>query len=99
MDDLFWDDDMRVWHIGCTDELRFDLCPLLATAAIFVTKLSEPWMTWYNDRWCYTNRYDAMEAFWAWDLDWPNTEPDGWIKHPGTGRYREGSDPSKEIHL
>lgn len=88
---------MKVWHIGTTDTLRFDICPLMATHAIFVTRLDEDPVTWYNDRWCYEDRMTgALEAFWAWDLNWPETEPEGWVKHPDSGRYRPHGDPSQE---
>ena len=40
----------------------------------------------YNDRWCYETYEKAKAAFDAWD---GVGEPDGWHRHPNTGRRRE----------
>jgi hypothetical protein len=42
----------------------------------------------YEDRWCYTDFPDALQGFQNWDGA-PKTEPDGWHRHPTTGRRRE----------
>lgn len=49
----------------------------------------------YDDHWCYETRSGAEKALAAWD---PMTkpEPEGWIRHPQSGRRRPGGDASKE---
>lgn len=41
----------------------------------------------YEDRWCYDNFERAIEAFKTWD-GIAGTEPEGWHKHPLSGRTR-----------
>lgn len=41
----------------------------------------------YDDRWCYHNETDAKAALDAWDGQYPG-EPEGWHRHPLTGRRR-----------
>lgn len=48
-----------------------------------------------TDRWCYSEAAAAVEAFAAWDG--VTGEPDGWIKHPASGRCRYGGDPDREV--
>lgn len=40
----------------------------------------------YENRWCYKTYDAAKEALEAWNGD---GEPDGWHRHPGSGRRRE----------
>lgn len=42
----------------------------------------------YSDRWCYHSVEDAVAALDAWD---GTGEPQGWHRHPKTGRRRDGS--------
>ena len=42
----------------------------------------------YEDRWCFADFECALEAFNAWDGT-KGTEPDGWHKHPLSGRTRK----------
>jgi hypothetical protein len=42
----------------------------------------------YSDRWCFEDFPDALKAFQAWDGT-KGSEPDGWHRHPKTGRRRE----------
>lgn len=42
----------------------------------------------YDDRWCYGSYDKAKAALDAWDGT-PGTEPDGWHRHPATGRRRD----------
>lgn len=45
-------------------------------------------------RWCYTDDFAAVKkAFDAWD---GTGEPEGWHRHPGTGRRRTDGDPEQE---
>lgn len=46
-----------------------------------------------EDCWCYETQVLALVAFEMWD---GNGEPDGWIRHPFTGRRRPNGDKSKE---
>lgn len=49
----------------------------------------------YSDRWCYHDVSQAIAAADAWDpLETP--EPEGWHRHPTSGRRRPDGDPSKE---
>jgi hypothetical protein len=47
----------------------------------------------YEDRWCYATREKAKAAYDAWD---GSGEPQGWHRHPDTGRRRENGDPATE---
>jgi hypothetical protein len=38
-----------------------------------------------SDRWCYHSYEDALKAFEAWD---GTGEPEGWHRHPMSGRRR-----------
>jgi hypothetical protein len=68
-----------------------DACitPLMFTCAILSG--IEDWG--YTDRWCYESYEKARAALYAWNGE---GEPQGWHRHPGTGRRREGGDPNKE---
>lgn len=65
-------------------ESGIDACimPLLYTHAI----ISELNAFGYGDRWCYKDYQAAKTALDAWD---GTGEPDGWHRHPPTGRRRE----------
>lgn len=67
------------------------LMPLAFTWAI-VTDLN---MTGYGDRWCYKTYTQAREALEAWD---GTGEPDGWHRHPPTGR-RVDEDGNKYVNF
>lgn len=83
---------------GYTDYTRFAngrdaaICRFAFTYAI----LSDLTRWGYGDRWCYSSIWDAMEALAAWNGE-EGTEPQGWHRHPYTGRRRENGDPSKEV--
>lgn len=49
----------------------------------------------YADRWCYETRESAEAALdkWAGNI---GTEPDGWHRHPDSGRRRPDGDPARE---
>lgn len=49
----------------------------------------------HADTWCYTG--ELAPAAWRAALSWDGSgEPDGWYRHPASGRRREGGDPRKE---
>ena len=47
----------------------------------------------FRDRWCYHSEAAALEALNKWD---GTGEPEGWHRHPASGRRREAGDPLKE---
>jgi hypothetical protein len=53
--------------------------------------------TCYDDMWCWKGERlaAALAAFAAWNGE---GEPDGWNKHPPTGRWREDGTPATEIN-
>lgn len=67
------------------------IIPFLFTTAIIRGMLDNP--IGYDDRWCYETKEAAEKAFEAWD---GNGEPDGWHRHPSTGRRRPGGDAARE---
>ena len=50
----------------------------------------------YDDVWYYSSITAALNAWAAWDGE---GEPDGWYRHPPTGRRRPGGDPTAEYIL
>lgn len=52
---------------------------------------------WYDDEWCYEHYGQAVAAALAWDGE---GEPEGWMRHPDSGRRRPNGDPAAEyVHL
>lgn len=47
----------------------------------------------YEDRWCFHNYAAAKAALDAWNGE---GEPQGWHRHPPSGRRRKGGDPATE---
>jgi hypothetical protein len=60
------------------------IMPLMFTHAIIVGRIGQ--MSVYDDRWCYSSYDKAKAALDAWD---GKGEPEGWHRHPMTGRRRE----------
>jgi len=60
------------------------LMPLLFTCAI----ISDIYRCGYGDRWCYHNINQAKAALNAWSGE-DGTEPEGWHRHPSSGRRRD----------
>lgn len=51
----------------------------------------------YTQRWCYQTAEKAISALQAWsEGGFEADEPDGWHRHPSTGRRRHDGDPTKE---
>lgn len=69
------------------------IMPLLYTHAIIEFRDDITIM----DRWCYHSLGDAVVAMLNWGAFDFVGEPDGWHRHPSSGRRRENGDPSKEI--
>lgn len=50
---------------------------------------------YFDDGWCY--QHSENDLAWRAALGWDGEgEPDGWYRHPDTGRRRPGGDPAKE---
>jgi hypothetical protein len=63
------------------------IMPLIYTHAIITGRIGDD--ACYDDRWCYHGREAAIAALRAWD---GTGEPDGWHRHPGTGRRRDSAE-------
>lgn len=63
----------------------------LFTHAVVVGKVGD--INSYEDRWCYEGRTAAEAGLDAWD---GTGEPEGWHRHPLTGRRREHGDAETE---
>lgn len=46
-----------------------------------------------DDRWCYHDYPSALKFLEKWS---GNGEPDGWHRHPSSGRRRDNGDPKTE---
>jgi hypothetical protein len=68
------------------------IMPLLFTHAIIVGRIFD--MNTYEDRWCYGSLVKARLAHNAWD---GTGEPEGWHRHPTTGRRREIDEETSRI--
>lgn len=69
------------------------LYPYAYTVAIVMGEMFDRYVI--LDRWCYTSKEAAEAALAAWDC--VTGEPDGWIRHPASGRCRYESDPTREV--
>lgn len=88
---MSWDEGFRAKReLG--DGRAVWIYPLMFTHSICIGKIDYPT---YDDRWCYENFDSAKAAVDAWD---PLTEkePEGWHRHPTSGRRRPGGDKEKE---
>lgn len=63
----------------------YAIMPLLFTQAIIV--FSNKYFV--DDRWCYHSFEDAEKALDGWQARDFEGEPDGWHRHPSTGRRRK----------
>lgn len=93
-DDLWvwWDEGAGPILVRRLDERRYvGIMPLMFTHAIIWGYVTDP--DGYEDRWCYHNAEAAITAASVWD---GTGDPDGWHRHPRTGRRRPDGDPTKE---
>lgn len=67
------------------------VCRFLTTDAILLLTADHAEMG-YEDRWCYVHDR-AVEALQAWNGE---GEPEGWHRHPRTGRRRPDGDAKRE---
>lgn len=83
-----WDPDAAGWLIRTQDDGQvIHVVPMLFTTAILVS--GHLGARGYLDRWCYMSVPEALAAARAWTTDYPATEPDGWHRHPTSGRRRD----------
>ena len=69
------------------------LYPYMFTVAIVTGKLLDRHEL--EDRWCYNSRLVADAALSVWN---GTGEPNGWIRHPRSGRCRYDADPNREVY-
>lgn len=88
-----WDEATSQFILQDKGDYYVGVMPLMFTAAVII---GERGKGWYVDRWCYHSVPAALAAAAAWTGEYPETEPEGWHRHPSSGRRREGGDPSVE---
>jgi hypothetical protein len=72
-------------------ELR--IYPMIYNARLVVSRsVSAPE---YDNAWCYATLVGAVKAMVEWNPD-TELEPEGWIRHPGSGRRRPDGDKTRE---
>lgn len=52
----------------------------------------------FEDRFCYADRASAATGLIEWSSREWKGEPEGWHRHPATGRRRPGGDKAREYH-
>jgi hypothetical protein len=67
------------------------IMPLMFTHAIITGRIGD--RMGYDDRWCFSSLAKAQAALDAWD---GAGEPQGWHRHPRTGRRRIEGGPATE---
>mgnify|MGYP000904736585 FL=1 len=88
----FWKDGGQTLLARRIDARRYmAVMPLLYTHAIIWGYVSDEQQ--YEDRWCYHSADAAVVAATVWSGE---GEPDGWHRHPFSGRRREDGDPARE---
>lgn len=55
-----------------------------------------PMWEFYDNRWCFATKEMAVNAVAEWATRAFEGEPEGWHRHPPTGRRRTDGDPSTE---
>lgn len=71
------------------------IIPFLFTTAIILGYKRHP--NGYEDRWCYESSADAERAFDEWDPE-VSAEPEGWHRHPRSGRRRPNGVEEAQYH-
>lgn len=92
-DGMQWDELVGAWIVkDAPDGRRVWVTPFMFTAGIVI---GEPDALTYDDRWCYVTVSQAA----VWGRRWSaeaGTEPDGWHRHPTSGRRRPDGDAARE---
>lgn len=73
------------------------IAPFMFTTAIITGRMGDNWG--YADRWCFADIGKALHALFDWAAKDFEGEPQGWHRHPDTGRRRPDGDADQEyIH-
>jgi len=64
------------------------------TCAIVTGRVND--RTGYDQRWCYSTPNDALVALVRWAVNSFEGEPEGWHRHPASGRRRPDGDAEQE---
>lgn len=72
--------------IECREGWYKAVHPLMFTHMLIIGQIDD--QVGYTDRWCYKDFNSALKAMQEWDGK-EGTEPEGWHRHPTTGRRRE----------
>lgn len=93
-----WDERDRTCVIGEIDGLLVCLMDFATTRAVILRTVLglSGWPP--VDRWCFTDRDLAVREAVGWirgDAD----EPQGWVRHFPSGRYRENGDPARQEYV
>jgi hypothetical protein len=97
---MLTDEDYLVWlgrHYRAVTRVRHHwvgLSRMIFTFAILRGRMDD--RSGHEDRWCYATDLDAVVALALWLTRDCQGEPEGWIRHPGSGRRRPGGDATKE---
>lgn len=78
------------WRCPSEQTRMLGLIPMLYSTKLVIGPWGAPW---YDDGWCYKDVHHAFFALVEWDGE---GEPDGWFRHPPTGRRRPENDPAQE---
>lgn len=89
------EDRWAIWDgilVRRLDDTRYiGIKPFLYTYAVIWGYLNNDYV--YEDRWCYHTAVEAAVAATVWD---GTGEPQGWHRHPASGRRRTDGDPARE---
>jgi hypothetical protein len=82
-------------HIVPVNDRRYAcVVPFLYTHAIIIGRWTD--RGGYDDRWCYESHEHAKAALVNWSLTAFEGEPQGWHRHPVSGRRRPEGDAQQE---
>lgn len=90
-----WDEDVAAYEIARRGTTRVMIFRFAFTVAIMTV---EPPEKWYTQRWCFETAEGALRAALSW-LRGGGAEPEGWVRHYPSGRYRENGDPALEEYV
>jgi len=70
------------------------IVPFAFTFGIISGRMFDDWG--YADRWCFADLGKALTALFDWAGKDFEGEPQGWHRHPDSGRRRPDGDPNQE---
>lgn len=94
MTEPVWNEERACWTVKETAVYLIEVIPQMFNFRLVITP-KEMTMV-YDDMWCYDSLTSALLGALCWDGNYPDTEPEGWFRHPPTGRRRKDGDPSTE---